>query len=54
VLAAIPNPVFDVVGIVAGGLKYDWRKFLLAAVLGNIVKAMYVAYAGKVALGWMF
>ncbi len=54
VLAAIPNPIFDVVGIVAGGLKYDWRKFLLAAVLGNIIKATYIAYAGKAALGWIF
>jgi len=53
-LAVIPNPLFDVVGIVAGGLEYDWKKFMLAAVLGNIVKATYVAYAGNAALGWMF
>jgi uncharacterized membrane protein YdjX (TVP38/TMEM64 family) len=54
VLAAIPNPVFDVVGIVAGGLQYDWKKFVLAAVLGNVIKATYIAYAGKAALGWIF
>ena len=51
VFAAIPNPVFDVVGLVAGGLHYDVRKFLLAALMGNIVKVTYIAFAGEKVLG---
>ncbi|MCX6777857.1 MAG: VTT domain-containing protein [Candidatus Micrarchaeota archaeon] len=46
VLAAIPNPLFDVAGLVAGATKYRWWKFLIAAVLGNIVKATALALAG--------
>jgi len=51
VFAALPNPAFDVVGIAAGGLKYDVRKFLLAAAMGNIVKASCMALLGEKALG---
>ena len=52
VLAAIPNPAFDIVGIAAGSLRYDVKKFLLAAVMGNVIKASYIALLGDAALGW--
>jgi len=45
-LAAIPNPLFDIAGLSAGSLKYDWRKFVLACVAGNIIKAVAVAFLG--------
>jgi membrane protein YqaA with SNARE-associated domain len=35
VLAAIPNPIFDIGGILAGIARMAWWKFLLAAVLGK-------------------
>jgi uncharacterized membrane protein YdjX (TVP38/TMEM64 family) len=54
VLAAIPNPIFDLVGIAAGALKYDWKKFLLAAIIGNVIKATYIAYFGSRVLGLLF
>ena len=54
VLAAIPNPVFDIVGIAAGGLRYDIRKFLLAALMGNVIKATYIALLGEATFGWLF
>ena len=38
VLAAIPNPIFDLGGILAGMARMPWWKFLIAAVLGKTVR----------------
>lgn len=38
VLAAIPNPIFDLGGILAGMARMAWWKFLTAAVLGKTVR----------------
>jgi membrane protein DedA with SNARE-associated domain len=54
VFALFPNPVFDLVGIAAGSMKYDWKKFLLAALIGNVIKATYIALAGGKLFGWLF
>ncbi|VVC03058.1 SNARE associated Golgi protein [Candidatus Burarchaeum australiense] len=54
VFAVIPNPLFDVVGIAAGGMKYDWKKFLLAALIGNVIKATCIALLGVKFFGWVF
>ena len=53
VLAAIPNPLFDVAGIVAGSLRIPWWKFLVAAWLGKTIQALFIAYAGALSLGWV-
>lgn len=47
VLAFIPNPLFDLAGIVAGILKMPVWKFLIYAVVGKIFKMMMFAYAGE-------
>ena len=36
VLAAIPNPIFDFVGISAGALRYPLRKFLIVVFFGKL------------------
>jgi membrane protein DedA with SNARE-associated domain len=46
VLAFLPNPVFDVAGIIAGVLKMNFRKFLFYCALGKILKMMIFAYTG--------
>ncbi|MFH1285802.1 MAG: VTT domain-containing protein [Candidatus Micrarchaeota archaeon] len=46
-LALIPNPLFDIAGIAAGSLRYDWKKFLLACALGKILKFTLFAYLGN-------
>ena len=46
VLATIPNPFFDVVGMLAGVLKMAVWKFLLYCVIGNIIKMLMFAFAG--------
>jgi membrane protein YqaA with SNARE-associated domain len=46
VLAAIPNPVFDIAGAIAGALRFPVWKFCLYGGLGRIIKHTVVAYAG--------
>ncbi|MFH1447367.1 MAG: VTT domain-containing protein [Candidatus Micrarchaeota archaeon] len=49
VLSAIPNPAFDIAGVAAGALRYDWWKFLGAVILGNIIKCYLVAFSADIA-----
>ncbi len=46
VLAFIPNPLFDLAGMVAGILKMKVWEFLIYCVIGKILKMMMFAYAG--------
>lgn len=46
VLAFIPNPLFDLAGLIAGLLKMPVWKFLLYCIIGKILKMMMFAYAG--------
>jgi uncharacterized membrane protein YdjX (TVP38/TMEM64 family) len=45
-LASIPNPFFDVVGIAAGSLGYPGWRFFIAVALGNTIKCTSIALAG--------
>lgn len=45
-LAFIPNPLFDLAGMVAGALKMPVFKFLLYALVGKVIKMVIFAYAG--------
>ena len=38
IVSVIPNPVFDVLGIAAGALRYPLRRFLLIAWAGKTIK----------------
>lgn len=46
VLAVIPNPFFDVAGMMAGVLKMPVWRFLLYCWLGKVVKMLIFAYGG--------
>lgn len=46
VLAAIPNPLFDLAGMVSGAGKIPIRKFLLATLLGKTIKFLAIAFIG--------
>jgi uncharacterized membrane protein YdjX (TVP38/TMEM64 family) len=52
-LAAIPNPAFDMAGLVAGSMRLKWWQFLLAAAVGKTIQGIAVAYAGALSLGWV-
>ena len=54
VLAAIPNPFFDLAGVAAGILKIPMWKFLLACWIGQIIKMTAFAYAGSASLNLIF
>jgi uncharacterized membrane protein YdjX (TVP38/TMEM64 family) len=54
VLALIPNPTFDVVGIAAGALKIPFWRFLLTVWLALLVKMTVFAYAGSYSINWFF
>ena len=45
-LALIPNPFFDVVGMIAGLLRIPAWRFLLVCWAGNIIKATTIALIG--------
>ena len=46
VLAFIPNPLFDLAGIIAGILKMPVWKFLIYCIIGKILKMIIFAYSG--------
>jgi len=48
ILAAVPNPFFDVVGIAAGTLKIPVMRFLVFVAIGQIIKMFLFAYLGSI------
>jgi uncharacterized membrane protein YdjX (TVP38/TMEM64 family) len=53
ILAALPNPFFDIVGVAAGVLKMPIHKFFAWVLPGQIIKMLYIAYAGSLSLDWI-
>src|SRR4030043_1718824 len=53
VLALIPNPFFDLAGIIAGLLRFPIWKFLLFGAAGRIPKNILFAYIGVWGLQFM-
>jgi membrane protein YqaA with SNARE-associated domain len=55
VLACVPNPFFDAIGVAAGTLRYSWWRFSLACMLGNAIKFLVAALIGTAiaAHGWL-
>lgn len=50
-LALVPNPAFDIGGIVAGTLRMPVWQFVLAAWAGKSIRFMLVAFSGQFLLG---
>ena len=46
VMAFIPNPAFDVVGIMAGAMKIPLHRFLFFCFIGKVLKMLVFAYGG--------
>lgn len=51
-VASVPNPVFDVLGLVAGSLSYPVPRFWLACLIGNTIKYVTLAYLADSATAW--
>lgn len=46
ILAFIPNPLFDLAGMIAGALRMPVLKFLFWALIGKVLKMVVFSYAG--------
>jgi len=53
-LAAVPNPVFDLAGVTAGALKMPLAKFLLWCFFGEVIKMYLFAMVGSSSLNYLF
>jgi uncharacterized membrane protein YdjX (TVP38/TMEM64 family) len=53
VLAAIPNPFFDIAGVAAGALRMPIGLFLLYTWIGKLLKMAAFAYGGAASIGWL-
>lgn len=51
VMAAIPNPFFDIGGMIAGALKMPVWKFFLACFAGKTIRFIILALSGQFILG---
>lgn len=53
VIAAVPNPIFDLAGIAAGAMRYPLRRYLLVVGMGKLVKFLALAYACALSIHWL-
>jgi len=53
ILAATPNPIFDLAGAIAGAMKLGWKKFLVISFLGRLIKNLVIAAASMYSLGFL-
>jgi len=54
ILAALPNPFFDLTGIAAGALKMPVRRFLFWCFIGVTTKMTFFAFLGSASLTNLF
>ncbi len=52
VLAFVPNPVFDIAGMVAGALRMPLWKYLIFSWIGKVGKMLLFALGGAQILNW--
>lgn len=51
-LAALPNPFFDVAGVIAGALRMRFSRFLFWCWVGETIKMIAFAYTGGTLARW--
>lgn len=49
IFAFLPFP-FDVIGVLSGATKYDFRRFLLALAIGRLTRTLLIAYGVFIAI----
>jgi uncharacterized membrane protein YdjX (TVP38/TMEM64 family) len=54
VLAAVPNPFFDLAGVAAGSLKMHVLRFLIWCWIGEVIKMAIFAFAGAKSINFFF
>jgi membrane protein YqaA with SNARE-associated domain len=53
ILAAVPNPFFDLAGMAAGALRMPLGPFLFWCLLGKSIKMLIFAYTGAYSIEWL-
>ena len=53
ILAAVPNPLFDIAGLAAGSLGIKMWRFLIACITGRTLRYILLAYLGKFSAGYI-
>jgi len=51
-LATVPNPLFDIMGLLAGSLSYPVRRFWVACAIGNSLKYVGLALLADSTAAW--
>lgn len=52
-LSVIPNPVFDLAGILAGAGRMPVWRFLGTAYCGKVIQSTMIAWAGSMSVDWV-
>ena len=52
-LSFVPNPLFDIAGILAGASRIPVWRFLGVSVVGKILQSTAIALAGSLSLSWV-
>jgi membrane protein YqaA with SNARE-associated domain len=52
VLSAVPNPVFEVTGIIAGATRMNFALFTLALLIGHFIRVMAIVIIGREVVEW--
>ena len=52
-ISVIPNPIFDIVGVAAGALRYPLWRFLAVVWVGKVTKFIAFAYACVYSIEWI-
>lgn len=53
VMAIVPNPTFDILGIAAGSIGFPLRRFLLVTFLAKSIKSVGLGYACFYSIAWL-
>jgi len=53
VLSVVPNPIFDIAGILAGASRIPVWRFMSITMIGKILQGCAVALAGSLSLSWV-
>ena len=52
-VSLIPNPIFDLVGIAAGALRYPLLRFMAVVWVGKLLKFLIFAYSCAYSVDWL-
>jgi membrane protein DedA with SNARE-associated domain len=53
ILFAVTPLPYDIIGILAGIIKYDLKRFFLATVIGKVIINVILAWAGFYSVAWV-